>query len=346
MRAVAFERFGGPEVLLLCERPDPVPGPGEALVRVSACGVNHLDLDLRAGISGFPLGLPHVLGIEVAGEVAALGPGTNPPPGVGVGQRVLVVRAVTCGGCAACLRGEDNLCAARQTFGVNRPGGYAEYVGAPVGNLLPLAPGLSFEEAAAVQVAFSTAWHMLIERAALRAGETVLVTAAGSGVGSAAVQIARHAGARVIATAGSEPKRERLRSLGVHAAVDHGRASWPDEVRRLAGGAGVDLVFEHVGGSLWGGALAVLRRGGRLVTCGAHGGERVPLDIIDLFRRQIALLGAYSAPTRSVREVIRLVADGVFHPVIHATLPLGDASRAHALLAAREAFGKVVLVLR
>jgi NADPH:quinone reductase-like Zn-dependent oxidoreductase len=344
MKAVAFHRFGGPEVLELGEQPDPVPGRGEALVRVRACGVNHLDLDLRAGVSGFPVPLPHILGIEVAGEVVARGPAGEGPPGPGVGERVLVVRAVTCGACESCVRGQDNLCATRQTFGVNRPGGYAEYVVAPVSGLLPLALGLGFEEAAAVQVAFSTAWHMLIERARLRAGETVLVTAAGSGVGSAAVQIALRAGARVIATAGSGAKRERLRELGVHGVVDHGPAGWPDEVRRLTGGVGVDLVFEHVGGRLWAGALALLRRGGRLVTCGAHGGQDVSLDVIDLFRREIALLGAYSAPTGAVREVVRLVADGTYRPVVHASLPLCDASRAHGLLAAREAFGKVVLV--
>ena len=344
MKAAAFDRFGGPEVLAMRELPDPVPGPGEALVRVRACGVNHLDLDLRAGVSGFSVRLPHVLGIEAAGEVAALGPGAGSPSGVAVGDRVLVIRAVTCDACAACLRGDDNLCASRETFGVNRPGGYAEYVVAPARTLLRIPAALGFEEAAAVQVAFSTAWHMLVERAAARPGETVLVTAAGSGVGSAAVQIARPAGARVVATAGSEAKRERLRTLGVHEVVDHGRPGWPDEVRRLTGGVGVDLVFEHVGGAVWAGALSVLRRGGRLVTCGAHGGERVPLDVIDLFRRQIALFGSYSAPTRTVLEVVRLVADGVLVPVIHTTLPPVDAPRAHAIITAREAFGKVILV--
>jgi len=285
--------------------------------------------------------LPHVLGIEAAGEVAGLGPSAA---GARVGDRVVVVRAVTCGACAACLAGDDNLCAGRQTFGVDRPGGYAEYLLAPQRNLLPLPATLGFEEAAAIQVAFSTAWFMLVERARVRAAETVLVTAGGSGVGSAAVQIARQAGARVIATAGSEAKRERLLALGAHAAVSHARPDWADEVRRLTGGPGVDLVFEHVGGATWTAALSLLRRGGRVVTCGAHGGEQVPLDLIDLFRRQATLLGSYSAPTRSVLEVLRLVAAGVFRPVLHATLPLVDASRAHALLAAREAFGKVVLV--
>lgn len=341
MKAIAFDRFGGPEVLKTCDVPDPAPGFGEVLVRVRACGVNHLDLDLRAGVSGFPVRFPHVLGIEAAGEVAALGQGAG---GVALGDRVVVIRAVACGACAPCLRGDDNLCAFRQTFGVDRPGAYAEYVLAPTRNILPLPPALGFEDAAAIQVAFSTAWFMLVERAVLRPGETVLVTAAGSGVGSAAVQIARHAGARVIATAGSAGKRERLRAMGVHAALDHGRPGWPEEVRRLTGGAGVDLVFEHVGGTVWAGAVSVLRRGGRLVTCGAHGGERVPLDLIDLFRRQATLIGSYSAPTRAVVEVVRFVAEGVFRPVIHATLPLVEASRAHAMLSAREAFGKLVLV--
>jgi len=341
VKTVAFDAFGGPEVLRPRELPDPRPGLDEVLVRVRACGVNYLDLDLRAGVSGFPVRFPHVLGIEVAGEVAAVGRGVT---GVRPGDRVLVVRAVTCGACGACLRGEDNLCAARQTFGVNRPGGYAEYLLAPSRNILALPPGLGFEVAAVTQVAFSTAWFMLVERARLRAGETVLVVAAGSGVGSAAVQIARHAGARVLATAGSEAKREQLRALGVVAALDHGRADWPEEVRRLTGGAGVDLVFEHVGGAVWTGALATLRRGGRLVTCGAHGGEQVQLDVIDLFRRQLTLMGSYSAPTRAVLEVARLVASGALRPVIHATLSLLEAARAHEMLAAREVFGKLVLI--
>lgn len=341
MKAVPFERFGGPAVLEPRELADPVPGPGEAVVRVRACGVNHLDLDLRAGVSGFPVRFPHLLGIEAAGEVAACGPGVA---GVRAGDRVVVVRAVTCGACAPCLAGADNLCERRQTFGVDRPGAYAEYLLAPAANLLPLPPRLGFEEAAAVQVAFSTAWFMLIERAGLRAGETVLVTAAGSGVGSAAVQLARHAGARVIATAGAAAKRARLADLGVEAVVDHGRPDWPAAVRALAGPGGVDVLFEHVGGGLWAGALSVVRRGGRVVTCGAHGGERVALDLIDLFRRQLTLHGSYSAPTRAVREVVRLVAEGAVRPVVHAALPLVDAARAHALLAERAVFGKLVLV--
>jgi NADPH:quinone reductase-like Zn-dependent oxidoreductase len=340
MKAVTFERFGGPEVLAMRELADPPVGPGEVLVRVRACGVNHLDPDLRAGVSGMEVRLPHTPGMEVAGELAAVGSDAGPWT---VGDRVLLVRAVTCGTCAACRRGEDNLCETRQTFGVNRPGGYAELVRAPARNLWALPPALGFEEAAAVQVAFSTAWHMLIERAGLRAGESVLVTAAGSGVGSAAVQIARHAGARVIVTAGSEAKRDRLRALGVDATLDHGRRGWGDEARRLAGG-GVDVVFEHVGGAVWAEAVRALRRGGRLVTCGGHGGEHVPLDLIDLFRRQIAMLGSYSAPNRTVLQVLPLVAGGVLRPVIHATLPLVEAARAHALLDSRAVFGKLILV--
>ncbi len=342
MKAVTFEAFGGPEVLRVRDLPDPVPGAGEVVVRVRACGVNHLDLDLRAGTSRIPLRLPHLLGMEVAGEVAAVGPGASEHR---PGQRVLVVRAVTCGSCPACLAGDDNLCPARETFGVQRPGGYAQYLRAPVRNVIALPPALSFEAAAAIQVAFSTAWFMLVERAGLRPGETVLVVAGGSGVGSAAVQIACRAGARVIATAGSPAKRERLLGLGAEAVVDHGHPGWPEEVRRLTGGAGVDLVFEHVGGGLFPGALSALRRGGRLVTCGGHGGEQVSLDLVDLFRRQAAIIGSYSAPTRTVLEVVRHVAAGAFRPVIHATLPLGDAAEAHALLQARAAFGKVVLVL-
>jgi NADPH:quinone reductase-like Zn-dependent oxidoreductase len=341
VKAVAFAAFGPPSVLEVRELPDPAPGPGEVLIRVRACGVNHLDLDLRAGVSGFPVRFPHVPGIEVAGEVAAVGPGVA---GVRVADRVLVIRAVTCGTCTACLRGDDNLCAARQTYGVDRPGGYADYVLAPARNVVVLPPALGFEEAAAIQVAFSTAWFMLVERARVRPGETVLIVAGGSGVGSAAVQIARHAGARVLATAGAAWKLARLRDLGIHATLDHGQPDWPDAVRRLTDGAGVDLVFEHVGGETLTRALGTLRRGGRLVTCGAHGGERITVDVIDLFRRQLAVMGSYSAPTRAVTEVVRLVAAGVLRSVIHDTLPLHDAARAHEILAGREAFGKLVLV--
>jgi NADPH:quinone reductase-like Zn-dependent oxidoreductase len=338
MTAVRLHAFGGPEALVVEQVAVPEPGEGEVLVRVRAAGVNHLDLDIRAGTSRLPIRFPHVLGMEAAGEVAAVGAAVE---GVAPGDRVAVLYQSRCGSCAFCLAGEHSLCPAAELLGVHRPGGYAEYAVAAAGLLVPLPEQVPFEDAAAVQLSFGTAWHALAGRARLEAGETVLVSAAGSGVGSAALQVARLLGARPVASVGSPEKAERARRLGAELVVDYASAPLAETV--LAETGGVDVVLEHVGGALFGESLRCLRPGGRLVVLGAHAGEQVPVDLVELFRNQWSVIGSRRATEPELRHVFDLLGAGELRPTIHATLPLAQAAEAHALLAGRQAFGKVVL---
>lgn len=341
MKAVRFHQYGGPEVLRLEEVPTPSPEAGEALIRVGACGVNHIDLDLRAGTSGFPLSLPHILGIEVTGEIVALGPGVTARA---VGERVVVPFGVSCGECRECQSGRDNLCLLRIGAGYTRPGGYAEYLTFPAAVLRPLPASLSFSDVAATLVAFSTAWHMLVNRARLQAGEIVLVQAAGSGVGSAAIQIARFAGARVIATGSTDAKLEAARELGAHETVNYAREDFVTRVLDTTGGRGVEVVVEHVGGEVFTRSLKCLAPRGRLVTCGGHAGETPPINIIELFRKELHVIGSRRATRLEMDTVMNLVSHGTFRPVIDEVLPLGEAAEAHRRLAGRRHFGKLVLV--
>ena len=340
MKALRIHGYGGPEVLRYEDAPDPEPGHGEVIVRVRACGMNHLDLDLRDGSSRIPLELPFIPGLEPAGEVEALGPGVS---GVKVGDRVAPTFYYVCGHCPQCKAGRENLCANNQMFGVTRPGGYAERVVAPASTLLKLADHVSFDQAAATQVAFGTAFHMLIGRAKAQAGETVLVQAAGSGIGSAAVQIASQLGLRIIATAGSQAKLEQALAMGAQHAINYRDEAFLPRVMEITAGKGVDIVFEHVGGEVFTNSVAALAIGGRLVTCGAHGGEVTSIDIIELFRKEASVLGSYTTSMLELRQVMLLVELGKLKPVIHRALPLAEGAQAHKILANREHFGKVVL---
>ena len=341
MRAVYFETFGGPEVLRAGERPVPEPGPDEARVRVRACGVNHLDLWVRRGLPGLSPEMPHIPGNEVVGEVDAVGAAVRH---LAPGARTLVLPTLSCGHCPACLNGDDNLCRDYDVLGRRRNGGYAEFVCVPAANCLPYPGELPWEQAAAVPLVYLTAWHMLVGRADLRPGEDVLVIGAGSGVGSAAIQVARLLGARVIATAGTPAKLERARALGAHDTVDHAREDVARRVRELTGKKGVEVAFEHVGGRVFEAAVAALARNGRLVTCGATIGHTATLDLNLLFGRHLTLLGSWMGRRRELVEVLKHVASGALRPVVDSVLPLADAARAHARLEAREQFGKVVLV--
>ncbi len=341
MKAVTFERFGGPEVLTYGERAAPLPEAGEALVRVRACGVNHLDLWVRAGLPGLEPEMPHILGNDVVGEIVALGAGVKH---LSVGQKTLVNPTLSCGVCPACANGDDHLCRSYDVLGRRRNGGYAELVAVPAANCLPYPDRLSWEKAAAVPLVFMTAWHMLVTRARVRPGDDVLVIGAGSGVGSAALQVARLFGARVIATAGTAEKLDLALTIGAHDGINHSSEDVAARARALTGKKGVDVVVEHVGGRMFEAAVAALARDGRLVTCGATTGGKVTLDVNLLFGRHLALLGSWMGRRSDLNDALRHVASGELEPVVDSVLPLADARRAHERLEARQVFGKLVLV--
>ena len=339
MKALRFHEFGGAEVQRVENAPDPTPGPGEVLVRVRACGVNRLDLFVRAGQVPVKVPLPHISGSEVAGEVAAVGPGVQ---GVVEGARVVVAPYLFDGSCEYCLAGEETTCLRSDILGLLSDGGYAELVKVPARSLVPIPEPLDFVQAAALTLAAPTAWHMLA-RAGLGPGETVLVLAAGSGVGSAAVQIARLRGARVIATASSDAKLNQARQLGAHEAVNYATDDLREAVRRLTGRRGVDVVVEHVGQATWPTSVACLARNGRLVTCGATTGSEVSFDLWPMFAKQIAFIGCYGGARDDVRRVLDVASRGELRPVVNDVLPLERVAEAHARLEARENFGKYVI---
>jgi NADPH:quinone reductase-like Zn-dependent oxidoreductase len=341
MRAVRLREVDGRARLVLdADAPVPVPRAGEVLLAVRACGLNQIDLLSRDGRTPKAIRLPHVPGTEVAGEVAAIGPGVE---GWSVGDRAVVDPILACGRCEACRAGETNRCREGSVYGVACHGGYAQYAVAPARQLAPVPKALSFLQAASIAVTGPTAWHMLRRRADVRVGEAVLVIAAGSGIGVLGIQIAKAAGARVIATAGSDDKLRRALELGADDAVHHGEPDWAERVRGLTGGRGVDVVFEHVGRATWAGSLRALARGGRLVTCGGHSGFEVGIDLWHLFVKEQTLLGSYAGTRRDFDEVMRMAAEGRLRPVIQETFPLERTLDALALLEDRKVFGKLML---
>ncbi len=340
MKAVVLHEHGGIDKLCYQEYADPVPGPDEVLVRVRACGVNHLDLLTREGRVASRVPLPHIMGAEVAGEIIALGAHVR---GSQAGTPVAVATRLACGRCEYCARGEDNICLISRAIGLEVPGGYAELMAAPAANCVPLPPGVSFRDSAAFTLAGLTAWHMLVTRAKLKPGEDVLVIAAGSGVGSAAIQIAKLMGARVIATAGTDEKLQLAKEAGADEVINHRERPFDEEVRRITRKRGVDVVFEHVGAATWERSINALGKNGRLVTCGAHTGSSATLEIWRLFTRQISLIGSYLGTKGELLEVLRLIGLGRLRPVIHAVLPLAEAREAHHILEERRHFGKLIL---
>ena len=342
MKAIRFHAYGGPEVLKYEDAPEPQLRSSEVLVRVKACALNHLDLWVRKGLPGVAFPLPHIPGSDVAGEVAKIGADVT---AVKVGQKVALAPGVSCGKCAACVSGNDNRCRQFTNLGYMIDGGCAEFVKCPEVNCLPYPENLSFEQAAAVPLVFQTAWHMLIARAELQLGEDVLILGAGSGVGSAAIQIAKFFGARVIATAGTDEKLAKARQLGADYTVNHHSQKIREEVRRITGKRGVDVVFEHVGTATWDESLASLALGGRLVTCGTTTGYDAKLDLRFLFSRQLSLLGSYMGKKSELHTVMKLVAAGRLRPIVDRVFPLTEAAAAHAYLEAGSQFGKVVLAV-
>jgi NADPH:quinone reductase-like Zn-dependent oxidoreductase len=337
MKALILRRFGGPDVFEPADMPAPEPGPGEVLVRVRACALNHLDVWVRKGLNDPATFMPHICGSDVAGEVAEVGVGVT---SLKAGQRVVVQPGICPdpdhGGDESSHPGYDIL-------GMRRQGGYAEFVCAPARNVLPVSDRYDFVHWAATPLVFTTAWHMLFDRAQLKPGETVLVQAGGSGVGIAAIQMAKVAGARVLTTVGSPEKFDKARALGADEVIDYVTTDLVTEVRRLTDRRGVDVVIEHVGGDTFLKSLKCLSPKGRLVTCGATAGPKVEIDIRALFTRQTTVLGSFMGNLRDYKQALALLETGKLKPVVDSTFPLEKAGEAHRRLEDRRAFGKVVL---
>ncbi|HKV81852.1 MAG TPA: zinc-binding dehydrogenase, partial [Candidatus Sulfotelmatobacter sp.] len=317
MKAVRIHQFGGPEVLTYEDIPDPQMRKDQVLVRVKACSLNHLDLWVRKGLPGVKL--PHILGSDIAGEVIDVGEYVS---GVKSGQRVLVAPLHFCGLCVKCLAGVQNQCREFSVLGNVVDGGNCELFSAPARNIIPIPDSLDFNQAASVPLVFVTAWHMLVGLAGVRPGQTVLVLGASSGVGIAAIQIAKLFHCRVITTAGDEAKLERGRALGADHGINHYKQKIPEEVRKITSKEGVDIVVEHVGAATWDESMKCLKTGGTLVTCGATTGPGVGIDLRHLFARQLRILGSYMGTMGELNEVLGHVFAGRLKPVVDRTFPL------------------------
>ncbi|HEY8047255.1 MAG TPA: alcohol dehydrogenase catalytic domain-containing protein [Streptosporangiaceae bacterium] len=341
MKAAAFYEYGPAEAMQYADIPDPEIGPGDVLVRVQACGVNHSDLDSRAGTSRWPFELPMVLGAEFAGTVVGVGDRSGP---IRTGDRVTAFQQYSCGRCARCARWRPDLCAAFEIFGTTRWGGYGELVCVPAEVVVPLQPADDLLAMAAGQCAVSTAWHMVNRLATVRPGDLVLVPSASGGVAGALVQCAKLAGATVVATAGTAAKASRVTSLGADAVIVRGDHDITTDLLRATDGRRFDAVLDTVGGPLFAAHLSVLREEGTFVTCGAHAGEVVPLDLIPLFRNGWRIMGFRLAPPDDLAASLDLIRRGSITVPIAGAFPVSDAASAHRFLERRQHVGKVLLV--
>ncbi len=340
MKAVIFREHGPVEVLRFVEDfPVPEPGPGQVRLRVAASALNRLDLFVRQGWPGLTLTMPHIGGADGAGVVDALGPDVS---GWVIGDRVVIDPSLSCGECAFCRAGRHNLCEQFSILGEHTRGTFAEYVVVPARNLLRLPDGVSYAEAAAAGLVYLTAWHSLITRGGLKAGESVLIVGAGGGVNTASIQIARLAGARVYVVGSSAEKLAQAEALGADVLIDRNREDWSQAVYRLTDRHGVDVVVDNVGAETLYSSIRALRRGGRLLIVGATSGPQFGLDVRYLFGKQISLIGSTMAPRQDFEQVMALVFAGRLRPVIGASLPLADVPEGHRLLERGAVFGKVV----
>ena len=339
MKAVRLHQFGGPEVLQYEDVPDPQPRKDQVLVRVRACAMNHLDLWVRQGLPGVKL--PHILGSDIAGEIVQVGEYVT---GFKPGQRVLLAPMHFCNHCARCVAGVQNQCPEFTVLGNAVDGGDCELIAVPAVNVIPIPDTFDFIQAASVPLVFLTAWHMLVGRAGIRQGQTVLVLGAGSGVGIAAIQIAKLFHAHVITTAGDETKLEKGRSLGADYGINHYQQKISQEVRRITNKEGVDIVVEHVGAATWEESMKSLKPGGTIVTCGATTGPNASFDLRFVFSRQLSLLGSYMGTMGELHDVLAHVFSGRLKPVVDRTFPLKDARAAHEYMAKSQMFGKIVLI--
>lgn len=339
MRAIRIHAHGGPEVLTIDDIEVPKIQPEHALVKIKAVAMNHMDLWVRKGLPGVKIPLPIILGCEASGVIEDAGNVRN----FKKGDEVVVAPSTSCGVCEACLSGNDHYCREYKIYGEHRDGAECEFMLVPACNLLPKPKALSFEQAATIPLAFLTAWQMLVDRAQVKSGQTVLILAAASGVGSAGVQIAKLFGARVIATASDETKFSKITELGADHIINHRKQDIAEEVKKLTEKRGVDVVFEHVGVSVWEKCLKSLAFAGKLVTCGATTGPQVALDLRHVFIKQQQILGSTMGPKASLFGILRLVSEGKLVPVLDRTFPFSAIAEAHQYLEAGKQFGKVVL---
>lgn len=341
MKALQLIAHGKPGTLRVSEVPRPVPGPDEALVEVRACGLNHIDLWLEEAGLPMPVQLPRIPGGEVAGVVAETGANVR---GWSPGDRIAIQSNLFCGECEFCKAGEESLCLKGQLLGIDRDGGFAEFVRVPAASLVRLPAGVDFRTSAALTLAGSTAMHMLTNRTQVRPGMWVLGIAGASGVGAAAIQIARQLGARVISTGRSPLKRELALRLGAEAVVNTEDKDWPSEVRRLTGKRGVDIVVEHVGGAVLEQVFHCLARNGTVVTCGATAGRDVKFNLWPLFVKQQRLIGSYGRNRHDMAETMRWAERGWLKAVVDSEFKLGDGEQAYARLRSQEQLGKILIV--
>ncbi len=338
MKAVRIHQFGGPEVLTYEDVPDAQPRKDQVLVRVRACSLNHLDIWVRKGLPRVKL--PHILGSDVAGEIVEVGEYVT---GFKPSQRVLLSPMHYCGHCVKCVSGLQNHCREFTVLGNAVDGGDCELIAATAANVIPIPDSLDFNQAASVPLVFVTAWHMLVGRAGIRPGQTVLVLGASSGVGIAAIQIAKLFHCRVITTAGDENKLARGRELGADFGINHYQQRISEEVRKITNKEGVDIVLEHVGAATWDESVKSLKSGGTLVTCGATTGPIVGLNLQHLFARQLTLLGSYMGTMGELHEVLGHVFAGRLKPVLDRAFPLSEIRAAHEYLEKSQMFGKIVV---
>ena len=341
MKAALFREHGGAEKILFEDYRDPVIGPAEVLVRVRACALNQVDMLLLDGRFPPPEGLPHVNGCEVTGTVEATGPGVT---GLTRGQRVIIFPGFSCGSCEYCLLGERTVCVRYGYLGAHKDGGYAELVKAPAANVLPLPDAIPFEAGAAVPLAMLTSWHALVAQAEVRPGQTVLVQAAGSGVGSAAIQIARLCGARVITTVGSDDKIEFAKALGAEHVVNYRTQDFVEETKKWTGKRGVDVVVEHIGGETLERSVYALTRLGKLVTIGSHDTHWGRLDLRHVYSKNLRILGTNLGSIVELKTILDHVVQGKLRPVVDRAFALKDARAAVQHVLDRKNKGKVLLV--
>jgi 2-desacetyl-2-hydroxyethyl bacteriochlorophyllide A dehydrogenase len=341
MKCVRIHEHGGVEKLVQDNVPTPTIGPADVLVQVKATSINHLDLWVRKGLPGVKFSLPLIPGVDAAGIVAEVGDGVHH---LKAGDRVVVAQGISCGHCKHCLDGNDNLCAEYRLIGEHRDGADAEFIAVPARNIQKLPQTVSFESAAAAALVFLTAWQMLVDKARVKHTETVLVVGASSGVGSAGIQIAKLMGARVLATTSSEEKAAKTREIGADEVINYKSESVFDKVRKLTDKRGVDVVFDHVGASIWEENIKMLAKGGRLVTCGATSGYEAKTDLRYIFYKQLQILGSTMGRKGDLMTIMNLIGQGKLKPVIDRVLLLSEVRQAHQIVEEGRHFGKIVLI--